>query len=175
MTITTLLFFVNNHLIMNKRIATAGSNKNTKIDFKGIIFLDSKSGDAVFEVEASSLNGLFEKSALALTSLMVNVNVLSEENKEEVKLKNKKLDMLLYDFLSELLFLKDSKFLLFKSFKISILNEGNEFWLSASLKGSKIDSIPKSAFKTEVKAITLHDFSVQKSDKNWKAKVMVDL
>ena len=63
--------------------------------------------DIAFEAYGKNLNELFENAALAIFELSADVETIDAVKKVEFELENKKLDNLLYDFLSEILFLKD--------------------------------------------------------------------
>ena len=91
-------------------------------------------------------------------------------------MENEKLENLLYDFLSEILFLKDSKYMVFKKVKASIkeAKEGELFKLKAALEGDTIDP-NKQQLENDIKAVTMHMFEVKKEKDGYKAVVVVDI
>jgi len=130
--------------------------------------------DIGFNIEASSLDELFKASAIATFDTMVEIKEIKPKTKRIIKLKNKDIDQLLFDFLCELIFLKDSKYMLFSKFNIKIKQEKTkEYSLTSEIFGEKINP-KKQPLKIDVKAITFHEFFVKK-EKNWKAKFVLDI
>ena len=129
--------------------------------------------DIGFNIKASSLNELFKASAIATFDSMVNLKQIKPKTKRIIKLKNKEVDKLLFDFLEELIFLKDSKYMLFSKFNIKIKQVKDTYNLQAEIKGEKINP-KKQNLKVDVKAITFHEFYVKKEG-NWKARFVLDI
>jgi len=126
--------------------------------------------DIAFEADAASLNGLFESSGRALSDIMVDRRTLQVRVKKTVSLEAGDDDRLLYDFLTELIVLKDVDSLLFKGFRVAV--SGNT--LSASLEGEKIDR-DRHRLRNDVKAVTMHMFGVRHEGPRWKATVVLDI
>ncbi|MBI2670874.1 archease [Candidatus Woesearchaeota archaeon] len=129
--------------------------------------------DIAFEAYGKDLNELFENCALALSDCMVNSKEIKIKAKKEIKLKSEKLEGLLYDFLSEIIFIKDTDGILFSKYKITI-RANNGFELNAICQGDKID-YEKFELRNDVKAVTMHMFEIKKIGKNYKATVVVDI
>ena len=132
--------------------------------------------DIAYEAFGKDLNELFENAAFAIFEMMVDIKTVDAKKKLEVKLENEKIENLLYDFLSEILFLKDSKYVVFKKVKVLIIeNKKNKlFELKAVLEGDKINSI-KQKLENDIKAVTMHMFEVKKEKSGYKATVVVDI
>ena len=77
--------------------------------------------DIAYYAYGKNLNELFENSALAIFELSAEVKTIDPKKKLQIKLENKNLDNLLYDFLSEILFLKDSKYMVFRNVKSKLM------------------------------------------------------
>ena len=137
-------------------------------------FLDKVSiADTAFEATGKSLEEFFVACALATTRTMINPKTLEKKIKKELVLGGEKIDILLYDFLSELVFLKDSERLLFKEFKIKI-EKNKKYKLRATCYGDKINP-DKQELGTDVKAITMHEFKVEETKAGFKTKITLDL
>ena len=80
---------------------------------------------------------------------------------------------MLYDFLSEILFLKDSKYTVFKKVKVSI-TQNNKYQLKAVLEGDTINP-EKQQLENDIKAVTMHMFKIEKIKSGYKATVVVDI
>src|SRR5215467_2962201 len=63
--------------------------------------------DCALDLEARDVDDLFETAALALVDLMVDASTAAVDLERVVTLDATELDLLLYDWLSELIFLKD--------------------------------------------------------------------
>src|SRR3989344_5330506 len=87
--------------------------------------------DIAYEAYGKDLNELFENAALAIFELSADLKTVEAEQKFEFKLENEKLDNLLYDFLSEILFLKDSKYVVFRKANVTINEIDKKFMLDA--------------------------------------------
>ena len=129
--------------------------------------------DIAFEAYGKNLNELFENAALAIFELSADLDSVDAVKKVEFELENKKLDNLLYDFLSEILFLKDSKYMVFKHVHVTI-KEGKKNELKAILEGDRINPEVQH-LENDIKAITMHMFELKKEKSQWKATVVVDI
>jgi SHS2 domain-containing protein len=129
--------------------------------------------DIAFEAYGKNLNGLFENAALAIFELSADLETVDAVEKIEFELENEKLDNLLYDFLSEILFLKDSKYMVFKHVHVAV-NEGKKNKLKAILEGDRINPEVQS-LENDIKAITMHMFELKKEKGQWRARVVVDI
>lgn len=129
--------------------------------------------DICFEAYGKSLNQLFENSALALEEVMVETKSIEVQETRKLAVNAESLPDLLFRFLEELVFLKDTQQLLVKRAIVHAVN-AKQKKLVAQLAGSQIDPV-KQHLRTDVKAITYHMFNLEKSDKGWTARVVVDV
>ena len=132
--------------------------------------------DIAYEAYGKNLNELFENCALAIFELSAEVKTITPKKKLTVKLENKKLDNLLYDFLSELLFLKDSKYMVFRNVTVKINEDikNGKFKLNSTLEGDKINA-EKQHLENVIKAVTMHMFELKKVKKGYLARIVVDI
>ncbi len=130
--------------------------------------------DTMFKAYGKNIEELFENCALAVEEVMVDIKTLSNEEHYDITFENESLENLLYDFLSELIFVKDTEGLLFKEFQIIISHKNKKYYLYASCKGCFIDR-EKHMLLNDAKAITKHEFEIKKEDVYYTAKVIVDI
>lgn len=130
--------------------------------------------DIAFEARGRSLNELFEQAALALSDIMADRKKVKKTRKKAVKLTAETVDTLLYDFLSELLYIKDVDSLTFSGCTVNVAEKKGKWELKAVLVGEKID-LKKTHLRNDVKAITMHMFEVSQTKQGWKAVVVVDI
>ena len=128
--------------------------------------------DLAFEVEAESLEELFSLSAQALFDAMVELEDVRPEEEVRISLSSEKLDNLLFDWLAELVYQKDVEAQLFSHFEVAITENGSAK-LEGRAKGEPIDP-SRHRLKTDVKAITYHMFKLEKRDKGYYARVVLD-
>ncbi len=147
---------------------------NINNDNKKYKFLEDVAiADIAFEAYGRDLNELFENAAFAIFELSANLDTVEAKQKVEFELENEKLDNLLYDFLSEILFLKDSKYMVFKNVKVEI-KEDKKYKLKSILKGDTINP-QKQQLENDIKAVTMHMFEIKKEKSGYKATVVVDI
>jgi SHS2 domain-containing protein len=128
--------------------------------------------DIAFQAESKTIDSIFESCARAMTDIMVDPETLRAKTERKIELKAEDKDRLLYDFLTELIVIKDVDSLLFKEFKVRVGNKGST--LSASLKGEPIDR-ERHTLRNDVKAVTMHMFGISKEGDHWKATVVLDI
>lgn len=128
--------------------------------------------DIAFEAESGTLDGLFESCALAMTDIMVDPETLKTRTGREIRLEAGDVDRLLYDFLTELIVIKDVDSLLFKEVRANVSADGKK--LSSALKGELIDR-QRHVLRNDVKAVTMHMFGVKREGRTWKATVVLDI
>ena len=130
--------------------------------------------DIAFVARGDSLPFLFEAAARALTEVMVDRRTVVGRTERTLEIESPTLDRLLYDFLTELIVIKDVESLLFKEFKVSIASRRGEK-LTCIAKGEEIDR-EGHALRNDVKAVTLHMFAVKKvRGGRWEATVVLDI
>jgi len=130
--------------------------------------------DELFVAEAETLNDLFAQCALAVEEVMVDVTKFGTNEKKEIKGENKNVEHLLFDFLDDIVFYKDSERLIFSEFKIKVEEKEGKYFLTCQAYGEKINP-DKHEQKVDIKAITMHMFEVKKTKEGWYAKVLVDV
>ncbi len=131
-------------------------------------------GDFEFEVTADSLNELFTGAGIATVKAMVDPTSISNNKSWKIELEEQDLEFLLFDFLNEIIALKDSKTVLFRDFSVDISKSDEMYILKASFHGDKID-YNNTSLLTDVKAVTMHEFIVEKRDEMWFCHVILDL
>lgn len=129
--------------------------------------------DIAYEAYGKDLNELFENAAFAIFEMSANLDTVDAKAKIEFSLENENIENLLYDFLSEILFLKDSKYMVFKKVKVSI-KENKKYHLKAVIEGDIINP-QKQQLENDIKAVTMHMFEVKKEKNGYKAVVVVDI
>jgi len=134
---------------------------------------DVSIADIAFLAEGKNLEETFQAAALATTEAMVDMKTLKNKVKKEIVLESSNYDTLLYDWLSELIYIKDVDQILFKEFRIKI-EKGKKYKLTAKCYGDKID-FKRQLMGNDVKAVTMHKFKLEKQKDKWIAQVTIDI
>lgn len=131
--------------------------------------------DVGFEAWGASLEELFTSCAAALLHTMADApDQVSRQQNLTIHLEHTELDLLLWSFLQELIFLKDARQLLLHAETIRIEKQPGTFMLEAQVSGEPIDAT-RHRLLVDVKAVTLHCFEVAFKDNFWKAVVVLDV
>lgn len=130
--------------------------------------------DTAFTVRGKTPDELFQNAGKALFKSMSDIAKIDPKISRNFELQSEQLDLLLFDFLDELLFYKDSERLLFSEFDVKVNEDSGEWKLSALIKGEKADP-DRHKVTIDVKAITMHMFEVKKTKSGYEARVVIDI
>jgi len=131
--------------------------------------------DIAFEATGHDLPELFRDAADATTNVMIdNIEAIQPRATRQLELSNENLDMLLFDLLQELIFLKDAKRLLLRLREVHVSEKDGNYFVKATAEGEPLDA-ERHHQRADVKAVTLHDFSVERTEGGWKARVLLDI
>lgn len=131
----------------------------------------SHTADIGIEVKAKTLEEIFENAALGMFSIIADINQIKPRERLEIEIVSENLSGLLFNWLRELLYQFNTTYILCKEFSIKELSEKK---LSAFVWGDKIEN-KKNIINTEIKAITYHEFKLEKENSFWKARVIFDV
>lgn len=130
--------------------------------------------DVAFESYGKTLRDLFTNSAEALFQTMADIKTVEPLEKRTLSLRHKEIEHLLYDFLSEIIFLKDRDSIVFHESDLEVTKMEDEYMLSATLYCEPIDET-KQTLGADVKAVTMHMFKVEETDEGFKATIVLDV
>ncbi len=134
--------------------------------------LDIATADFAFEAFGSTLNELFVNAAFAMMEIMTDTKKVMPSKIIEFKIKAHDLKALMFDFISEILFIKDTKGMVFSKFSVNIKKGEKGYSLACTMQGEKWDRA-KHEIRTEVKAATYHMMEI-KHNGRWRAQVILD-
>ena len=138
---------------------------------------DIAHADIAFDAWGQTLEELFRGAAEATMQVMVeNLAVLRPLETVDISLVQEDAEMLLFDFLNELIFYKDARRLILLPARLTVarLEEGEGYALQSSLQGEEID-LGRHRVNTDVKAVTMLRFSVSRVVEGWRATVVLDV
>ncbi len=138
------------------------------------IFLDDiATADVAIESRGDTPEELFSASARATFEVMVDTGDVQPEIKKVIHLENSEIDGLLFDWLAEIIYLKDSEAMVFCKFEIKIKKD-KDYYLDAEIYGEEINQ-SRHELRCDVKAITFHLFEVYEKDRKWIARFILDI
>ncbi len=131
--------------------------------------------DVAFEANGKTLEELFESAALATTNVMVkDMTKIELKKRRKITVSAKDVDKLLFNFLQEIVYVKDAELLIFGKYNVRIKERTGLYSLVCSAFGEKLD-MNKHELVVDVKAVTYHMFEVKKEKEKWKARVILDI
>ncbi len=138
--------------------------------------------DLAFEARGDTPKEMFEAAANALTEAMVDIKQVKPRVEKTIRLTHEAMDQLLFDWLAELIYLKDAEGLLFSQFQVDLsavpaqagLTAQSAWRLVGNVRGEPIDP-KRHTLHLDVKAVTYHLFEVAQKDGQWVARVVLDI
>jgi SHS2 domain-containing protein len=134
---------------------------------------DGVTSDVTFHAWGASLEELFSAAADATLNVMVrSVESVRPLETRSASVEADALDLLLMRFLDELVYRKDVEELLLRAKEVRVDTERNR--VQAVLTGERIDP-KRHELVADVKAVTLHDLRVERTETGWDAHVTLDV
>lgn len=127
--------------------------------------------DVGFRAWGRTREELFENAALALFSLMSELEAVQEKESRVVEATGRDFEALLYAWLAELLALSETERLLFR--RATVIFPASDR-LCATVYGERFDR-NRHHRGTQVKAVTYHQLQTAHTRKGWTAQVFLDL
>lgn len=136
---------------------------------------DIATADIAFRATGKDLPELFQAAGDATINTMIeNLDVIEPKQTKIFHLQNEALDLLLFNFLQELIYYKDSEQLLLRPQQVEINEKDGQYFLTARAQGEKLDR-DRHQQRVDVKAVTLHRFQLEKTKDGWTATVILDI
>jgi SHS2 domain-containing protein len=136
---------------------------------------DEAIADIAFKAWGRSLEETFVSAADATMNVMVeDLDSIRPDVERIFKLENDALDLLLFDLLQEIVYYKDSEQLLLRIAAIEIETQDGRSFLEATARGERLDP-GRHRTRVDVKAVTLHRFRLEKTERGWEAFVILDV
>ncbi len=133
--------------------------------------------DVAFEATGATVEELFAAAGEATMNVMVEeLAAIRPLQGRTVRLDEEDLETLLFQYLQELIYLKDAEQLLLRAHRLQIARGGEAggYSLRAELRGERLDP-RRHRLVVDVKAVTLHMFRLQRTSEGWRATVVLDV
>ena len=129
--------------------------------------------DVGYKAYGETLEEAFENAALAMFEVITDTSKIEPEIERKIEVESEDEYALLYDWLSEFLFMLDVDYLVFSKFEVKIEKKEEGFSLKGTAWGEEFDpEIHES--RAEVKAVTYHLMDV-KQDNGVMVQVILDI
>ena len=116
--------------------------------------------DVGIRATGDSLEECFAEAARGMINLVTDLNTVQEKKSFRIRVEADDLERLLYDFLSEVLYLHHVEFFLFSRFELKITrDEANLYLLEGTGTGEEFDPT-RQRWEEEIKAVTFHGLQV---------------
>jgi SHS2 domain-containing protein len=136
---------------------------------------DIATADVAFEATGETIEEMFLAAAQATIGVMVeDPKDVTGDDEISFHLEAEELEMLLFDFLQEIIFLKDARRLLALVHSVTIDPESSPIHLTVRCRCETLLS-HRHRLLTDVKAVTLHRFGIRRDDRGWTATVVLDV
>jgi SHS2 domain-containing protein len=131
--------------------------------------------DLAFRAWGRTVEEAFIAAAEATMHAMVeDLATIAPREQRSFELHDEQMDLLLWQFLQELLFYKDAQRLLLRVYKVQITERDYGFALQARAAGEPLDPA-RHALGADVKGVTLHRLQVVQRPNGWEATVVLDV
>jgi SHS2 domain-containing protein len=130
--------------------------------------------DAAFEATGDSPSEVFLAASQALIDIMADPATVGNTWRKSVERQASDVASLLFDWLSEMVFLKDAQAVVYSGVTVRV-EQSEEAWrLQGTLMGEPIDPV-RQDLRADVKAVTKHLYDVRRQDHQWIARVVLDI
>ncbi len=131
--------------------------------------------DVAFEALGKDLPEVFKSAGDAVMNVMIeNLDAIKPVESRVIEADNDELDLLLLDFLQNLVFYKDADRLLLRAGQIEVSQRDGTWHLRALGEGEHLDP-DRHIQRADVKAVTLHNFRLEQVASGWRAHVILDI
>lgn len=129
--------------------------------------------DVGYRAYGDTLDKAFQNAALAMFEVMTDTAQIKLSIQKKVELESEDLFALLYDWLTELIFLHDSENLIFSGFKVEITKKSQGYYLLNALACGETFDPHKHESREDVKAATYHHMEI-KEENGFMVQVILD-
>jgi SHS2 domain-containing protein len=131
--------------------------------------------DIAFRAWGHDVEETFVAAADAVMNAMVeDLEAIQPKDTRILNVEHEALDLLLFNFLQELVYYKDAEQLLLRVQQLSIADDRQPYTLQATAVGERIDP-DRHHMRVDVKAVTLHHFALTQTEGGWGATVILDI
>ncbi len=133
------------------------------------------SADVAVRIRASSMEEILKNAGCAMLEILLeNPEEFNPATRQNISIEAENEEMLLYRFLDELIFLKDTKHALAR-LESGIISNVDKKCVFRGLTAFDFIDPNRHRFNVDIKAVTLHGLSCKKEDDEYVAQVVFDV
>ena len=149
--------------------------RRTTSHFRSAVFqFFDHTGDIGVDIDAADPGALFADAARAFSETITDREALAADELVEVSLSADGIDLLLVDWLSELVYRFDADGWLARDVEVEVSGASDQWTLRARLSGGRFDP-ERHEVRVVVKAVTYHALEVVQIGPRWHARVIFDI
>jgi SHS2 domain-containing protein len=131
--------------------------------------------DVGFLAYGATLEELFENAALAMISIAGDASSVRETEGRELEVTGENVESLLYALLAEILAVMDAERLAIRRAEITeLVTHASDGRVRGVVYGEAFDRA-RHAAGVAIKAVTYHQFAIERTADGWRARVFLDL
>ena len=131
-------------------------------------------GDIGIDIDAPNPGSVFANAACAFAETITDREALAGEDVRDISIAAEGLDLLLVDWLSELLYRFETDGWLPRQVEATISGAEGRWTLDARVNGGRLDP-DRHEVRVLVKAVTYHALAVRQTGGRWQARVILDI
>ena len=133
---------------------------------------DVTRADITFEATGKNLNELFASAGAAVLNAMANPDSIATKETREIDVTEDSIEKLLFSFLEDIVYFKDKDSLVFHEITVDV--DEKTLRAKATITGDFVDP-EKQELHQDVKAVTMHYYTVEKTPDGWRTQVVLDI
>lgn len=130
--------------------------------------------DVAFEAQGATPTELCQAASQAVIELLADPCTVGETWRRDVASEADSCAELLFQWLNELVFLKDAEAVVFHQVQVAVDVRDGRWHLRAAVTGAPIDATVQT-LHVDIKAVTKHLYAVTHETAGWLARVVVDV
>lgn len=132
--------------------------------------------DSAFEARGDTPSELLTAAARAVIETLADPNTVAPALTKTITRHDRSLGDLLFDWLADIVYLKDAEGIVFRDAVCTVSSEGTggDWQLTGTLTGEAINPA-RHDLRADVKAITKHRYDVRQDERGWVATVVMDI
>lgn len=138
---------------------------------KNFEFIEDLKSDVLFKAYGKTLEELFSNAALALFSVICQIDEIEHAELREVEAKGEDAKDLMFNWLQKLIGMVDTDNLFFSEFKVLEIREDGTY-LKARCRG---EFMTPEKGRTVVKAVTYYKYELRKTMEGYTVRVSLDI
>lgn len=133
---------------------------------------EAPKGKVGIVARGASLEALFRAAAKGVSRAMVDLQEVRPDIAKEIILSAEGIDRLLYQWLSELVYLKEVERFIFSLFEVTI-ERGVRYRLQGVAMGERLDPV-RHRLQKDIRSVMLRPFQIEREEGLWRVTTVFD-